>query len=80
MNSLLFGILSPKTGRWSTIFHKNFGKDVTLMSRRVMDDPRLPNGTMMGTVATSLICQLHQACCLSFPVITKIERRYAFSI
>lgn len=56
VNSYLFGITSLKTGKWSTV-QGNFGTDVVLKTRRVTDDPGLPNGILLG-VDTSFMLSL----------------------
>ena len=47
VNNCFVGITGPKAGKWTEL-HGNFGANVKLMSRRVIDEVGLPHGTLLS--------------------------------
>lgn len=76
VNSYLSGITGPKTGTWTALQGK-YGKDITLMTRRVMDEPGLPNGTLLG-VATSFILSIAPSMVFEFLCDQKYRKEVSF--
>ncbi|XP_063950138.1 homeobox-leucine zipper protein HDG2-like [Daucus carota subsp. sativus] len=47
VNNCFVGITGPKAGKWTEL-QGNFGANMKLMSRRVIDEPGLPHGTLLS--------------------------------